>query len=571
LDNAHNGLINGCVIDTEFRGIFVDQSDNVTIIDSELLTLRGVFLARELSGLTLSGCSAIIDEPYAFPLEVAFSYCDNCSILDNSFKSVYLDLYSCQNLMLENNEFIQGGILTSNIFSAAFSPGMITSAKSNTVNGKPLKLLVNQQNSVFDADDYGQFILVNCTDVSIVDGEMTDSISIQIHESRHCSVSNVEITGGASGITILNSNRSLVQDCITRGTMWPGIRFYTSPWTTIRNCEHWNTDIDGGIVAQLSPYSIIENCSAADPQGTAIWIASSDHTIVRHNTISSSYTGILASGWNITLQSNSILFSSSAGVSPPYSCGLKGVYLYNSTIVDNHIRSGDNRGILVLGNHSRFFDNIVLFNYNIGIELYEGSTRNILYNNTIGHNQGGNAVDNGFDNQWDDGISLGNLWSDYYGNRTTYPIPGVAGSVDRYPIADASPPVIEGSPDMTIQPNAGTISLNWTIIDFNPRDYIVYHNGEEYESGEIRVLAPIVYIYPYNLAEGQHNFTIVAYDMSGNSAHNTILVTVSWPTPTHWEPPSGLDQLVMIAMIAGGLIFAVGVAYVLMQSRGKET
>ncbi|GAG96993.1 unnamed protein product [marine sediment metagenome] len=55
------------------------------------------------------------------------------------------------------------------------------------------------------------------------------------------------------------------------------------------------------------------------------------------------------------------------------------------------------------------------------------SNYNVLYLNRLGYNAENNALDNGKrdSNIWDDGVSVGNWWSDYDGTGT-YEIMGWA-------------------------------------------------------------------------------------------------------------------------------------------------
>ena len=70
------------------------------------------------------------------------------------------------------------------------------------------------------------------------------------------------------------------------------------------------------------------------------------------------------------------------------------------------------------------------------IQILSGSENNSFYNNMfIGNHHLNNwyqASDDAVNNQWDDGVSMGNFWGDYIGVGV-YNIPGSAGSVDRYP------------------------------------------------------------------------------------------------------------------------------------------
>ena len=69
--------------------------------------------------------------------------------------------------------------------------------------------------------------------------------------------------------------------------------------------------------------------------------------------------------------------------------------------------------------------NNVQNNTGVGITVSWGSTDCDIYGNHIGWNTGGNSMDDGSSNMWDNGINMGNFWSDYSGTGT-YSIPGAA-------------------------------------------------------------------------------------------------------------------------------------------------
>ncbi|MCK4566405.1 MAG: hypothetical protein KAU48_03760, partial [Candidatus Thorarchaeota archaeon] len=79
--------------------------------------------------------------------------------------------------------------------------------------------------------------------------------------------------------------------------------------------------------------------------------------------------------------------------------------------------------------------NIAINNSRYGFYLNVMSNDNVLYLNRLGYNAEYNALDNGKrdSNIWDDGVSVGNWWSDYDGTGT-YDIMGFAYSIDRYPL-----------------------------------------------------------------------------------------------------------------------------------------
>lgn len=115
--------------------------------------------------------------------------------------------------------------------------------------------------------------------------------------------------------------------------------------------------------------------------------------------------------------------------------GILGIATNNTSILNNLIYMNNGNGIeLRSSTYGFIYNNLVTNNSEIGIFLSVGSKANLAYGNAIGWNGYENAVDEGMDNSWDDGNSLGNWWSDY--NRTSsivYEVEGSANSQDNYP------------------------------------------------------------------------------------------------------------------------------------------
>jgi len=85
----------------------------------------------------------------------------------------------------------------------------------------------------------------------------------------------------------------------------------------------------------------------------------------------------------------------------------------------------------------------VLNNTGVGIRLGEQTGNISLVCNRLGRNEMSNAIDDGLDNKWDDGVNQGNYWSDY-DSSGVYLVPGSAGSIDHYPS------LLEESNDTTV-------------------------------------------------------------------------------------------------------------------------
>ena len=154
-----------------------------------------------------------------------------------------------------------------------------------------------------------------------------------------------------------------------------------------------------------------------------------------------------------------------------------------------------------------------------GFGIDKDSTWNILYRNRIGPGNLVNAGDGGLYNTWDDGVNVGNAWSDYYG-RGVYSIP--KGSIDRYPSH------IDFTIDhpLNLSYYFGTTghAITWTHNTSNPDSFCLFRNGTSVDSrpwdgSPIEVAID-------GLDVGIHNFTLCANNTSGYTAIDTVYVQV---------------------------------------------
>lgn len=161
--------------------------------------------------------------------------------------------------------------------------------------------------------------------------------------------------------------------------------------------SHDNTIIDnyfteGGHVAiNFSCYAnLIESNIIISDYIYGVWVNTADDNIIRNNYIQSE-DGIglrQQSDYNI-VSGNIITFCSKSGI-----------------IFDSE------------SNHNTIKDNLIANNNGLGIRIpgYSECYDNLIYNNFIYGNTGGNGKDGGISNKWDNGpVDGGNYWSDYTG------------------------------------------------------------------------------------------------------------------------------------------------------------
>ncbi|MFW9810809.1 MAG: right-handed parallel beta-helix repeat-containing protein [Candidatus Thorarchaeota archaeon] len=370
-------LSNGRIEDCTFTNssIMIDNCTDCVIFDNELSYTP---YSTELIWLQkTSGCEIIQNRLSNGFTGIVLSESNYTTISENSLTDLEHGGISgdFSNTTLTNNVFEGTGFRMEYWFPRMeeYPPTM----ENNTINGKELGFFISLVGEQIDTEQYGQVILGNCNDTVVVGGSFIDcSTGVQIIFCNNCTVSGATIS-----------------DC-----SWEGITVDWSAQTQIIDSQISNCQNEG-IFLSSSPFYKIQNCTIEDNLNGIL-----PHIYSNNGTIS-----------NCTIRGNK-------PVSSEYFVLEAGIHLSsNSTVVGNTI-TDNNVGIFIYGANCLVVDNVITHNgYGIYIgEAYTGygerPSNNRIYNNDIGWNYLANAHDRTLRyNEWDDGISVGNRWSDYYG------------------------------------------------------------------------------------------------------------------------------------------------------------
>jgi hypothetical protein len=201
-------------------------------------------------------------------------------------------------------------------------------------------------------------------------------------------------------------------------------------------------------------------------------------------------------------------------------------------------------------------DNLIYGNWHNGVWLDSSSYNDSVYGNSIGWNnvvnQGfSNARDNGGNNHFDNGVSIGNLWSDYDGVGI-YIINIENGSIDSFPqkLEDNIAPVLDPVEDVIIDFDTVGNILTWVTYDEYPRAYRIHEDNKDFP------IAPwmggnITFSLDH-LEKGPHEINITLYDGAGNEALDRVRVLV------YSSDFGGVGtELVMIASLTTVIWFVV--------------
>jgi parallel beta-helix repeat protein len=297
-----------------------------------------------------------------------------CSVLGNAVSGIFFD-WSTNCTAEHNYGLVEGLNIDGNNLTH-----WLHQIHDNQFNGRMLGYFRDTADSTINGALYSQLILVNATRMMISDGVFHNlSMGVQIIYSSDCTMSDIvsENNVGA-GVNIDNSYNCTLVDSIMNEN-WIGVSVSSSERIGVEGSQMTNNVYYGIRVDGSNSCHFIEN------------------TISNH-----SLDGISINTSN------------------------------NCTLADNDVFGNEVGIVLSSSNNSLIFHNNVHEN-EIGIILDSATSHNSVYWNTFVWNTEKNAVDDGTFNIWDDGISRGNVWSDYVGYGP-YTIPGLAQSVDRFPM-----------------------------------------------------------------------------------------------------------------------------------------
>jgi len=276
---------------------------------------------------------------------------------------------------------------------------------------------------------------------------------------------------------------------------------------------------------------------------------------------------------------------------------LHGIYLYkcdNISISDSivshnnkagiHVNEGsninaseniiysNNEGIyLYKSSYNLFKSNEIFDNFNTGINITTtASKNNTIYMNHFNNPNNINAIDNGVNNEWDNG-SIGNEWQDYDGfdcdgdgiGETPY----INGNIyDEFPICDTLDtfdPIIsitslqdnqeirEDSPALTMTIDDYILHSYWYTLDGGNHNFTFYGDVSEVD-------IQIDQSFWDTLDNGEHILEVYAMDIVGNIGYSMVRIIKNVPQDTSQPPFITIILTVSIigaASIASIIIF----------------
>ena len=258
-----------------------------------------------------------------------------------------------------------------------------------------------------------------------------------IKNCNNCAIVSSNFKWSDGGMIISLSSNCLIEGNSVKEIHYEGIKFIESNSCVVRDNEVSDIVVGRGIQLERSDFSEITDNTIWNCYEEGLWLKGCDNSTVSGNNVRFSgehKSDYYLPGAAFYIQSSDFQVISSNEVS---NNSMAGMYLdiSESTIENNVVFGNIENGISVDGRRDTIVGNLIYENGGVGLAL--GSCIScLIYDNNIGYNLEGNAIDGqtiaSFANQWDDGVSIGNGWSDYSGSGT-YTVSGFGDAIDHYP------------------------------------------------------------------------------------------------------------------------------------------
>jgi parallel beta-helix repeat protein len=298
---------------------------------------------------------------------------------------------------------------------------------SNTVNGKPIYYLFNQQNVTVPADA-GMVYLESCNDVTVQNLEINHAVyGVTLNNCRNCKIIQNSITQSQVGILLNNSIASIVKSNQIFNDSTGGIKEDHSEKTVIsNNLIKWNNygiysvesrytqifsnqifgNSDQGIDIIKTECNITKNYLNGNGQGISFLDIS--NSMVHKNIITQNRDlGLsMGTGWNASVVGNEI---SKNGVGIIMDTAAK------CTIAQNNIAQNNGLALRIdgTGGNNIFLGNNFIGNNNDSIQVTIKGR--FVWHGDPDYDENSKVFPQfaaGYANQWDNN-SVGNFWSDY--------------------------------------------------------------------------------------------------------------------------------------------------------------
>ncbi|TFH01714.1 MAG: hypothetical protein E4H14_18340, partial [Candidatus Thorarchaeota archaeon] len=495
----------------EETGLILDDNSlgQIIVVNSTNITIKNYVISKASQSL-------------------AFAYSSKCNIIESNLSDNYIGarLYYCSNVIFENDTIlnsINSGVLVYYSNNCTFNNVTVLEATYGIYISGSSNCYINE--STLSHNYYGAYLT----------------------SSSFFNVSHSVFEKNYEALYIYYLDNSTIYDCQVSYSTNYGLRVFNSNWIVIRECLILD-NLDTGIFFYYSHYGTILRNTVSDNKYDGISLYDADYCLIVNNTIDSNlrygidayvfadYNTIYGNNISSNTEGNGYAYTSTNMWDDNVSRGnywsdYHGPGTYSIEGPGNNVDRYPRGPPVALTSHGdvsfQFESPVASFSWN---SYSTEPDYYIIYVDGVIHDQ---AI-------WDGLAILADVDTSSLGtfNYTLF----VNGTSGYYSIDTVWVTIFDNAPTINSPSDRGynfdTIghSIEWELYDVNPFGYYLYIDEKLDSWGDWTGASAQLSI--DGLSIGIHNFTMLVNDTSGNSASDTVIVTV-WDTEPFLESPYG--------------------------------
>ena len=200
----------------------------------------------------------------------------NCVFYDND--DVGLSIYHAENSMLRDNS-IYANVYGFSVYGYDLVDFYHDIDTSNTINGKPIYYIIEQNDFELEETNFGYLALVSCTNVT---AKNSDVEGIMLVNTTYSMISNISVYRAENGIYLdCSAEYNDIINCDSYDNDY-GFYLYDSSNNNISNCNSYNNEY--GIYIEESSGNNVTNCNVYNNSDRGIYLrSSSNNNSIHHN------------------------------------------------------------------------------------------------------------------------------------------------------------------------------------------------------------------------------------------------------------------------------------------------